>query len=464
MKVPASVNKFIQEHEVKFIDFRFTGIDGKWHHITHSISSFNNSALEDYITIESSFIKRGKYAKGVPLSLRPDYSTIALDPFTTQNTAIIICTIIDSSNLEDYPLDVRSLAYRAEQYMRQNCKEESALFSISSECYIFDEVSYKTDSSESYYKIKSSENGQKVTPDQLSLGHKIIGNEGYASNSPQDNLFDIRNEISSVMEECGISLASHSHQITGGKCKFNMNKNGLLKAADDFQKYKYVVKNVAASYGKSATFMPRPLYNTSNNSLDIYLPFLNFKGEIFPDNSKEIFSEMTLFYIGGILRHMPVLCAFSRSITNSYAQPQLKENLSNDSFNIFSQTDGFTSIPQISGNPGKGLLFQFPDSAANPYILLPAILMAGLNGVKNKISPPLDMEKKSSLVYRISTQNLPHNLEEALKRLEKEGDFLYMGGVFTPDFIQSYIEMRKEDIAALTLAPHPMEFNMYYSL
>lgn len=462
MKDAHNLAKIIKEQEVKFLDFRFTDLEGKWHHITKTAEDFSE---KDIISFDGSSIKGWRSVENSDMLLKPDFSSFFLDPFSVQETIIIICDVYDILTGKPYTNDPRSIAKLAEKYFLETAIGDAVYFGPEPEFFIFDNVKYQTSDSGSFYKLDTSEGSEQsgIEIENGNLGHRVGKKGGYLPTTPQDHLFDIRSEMVSVMKEIGIEANLHHHEVAAGQCEIGFKFDLLTKTADNTQKYKYVVKNVATSFGKTATFMPKPIYGDNGSGMHVHQSIWKNNKNTFAGKSYSGLSETALFYIGGIMKHAEALAAFSNPTTNSYkrlvpgyeAPTMVAYSASNRSASI--------RIPYSEGEKAKRIETRFPDPTSNPYLLFAALLMAGLDGIKNKIHPGEPKEQNLYKVHDASIKRMPHNLETSLKHLEKSHEFLLQGGVFTKEMIASYIDLKMKDAEEINKMPHPAEFKLYYS-
>ncbi len=431
----SDVMKMMQENDVKFVDLRFTDTRGKEQHVTVPAHTVDESLFEDGKMFDGSSIAGWKGINESDMILMPDPSTAVMDPFFADSTLIIRCDIIEPSTMQGYERDPRSVAKRAEEYMRSTGIADTAFFGPEPEFFVFDDVRWGDDISGAFYQIDSDEaswNAEKVYEDG-NIGHRPGPKGGYFPVPPVDSLQDLRAAMCQVLEEMGVETEVHHHEVaTAGQCEIGTKFDTLVKRADANQILKYVVQNVAHNYGKTATFMPKPLVGDNGNG-----------------------------------KHARAINAFTNASTNSYkrlvpgfeAPVMLAYSARNRSASI--------RIPFVSSPKARRIEVRFPDSCGNPYFTFAAMLMAGLDGIQNKIHPGDAMDKDLYDLPPEEEKAIPkvaRSLEEALNALDADRDFLKAGGVFTDDCIDAYIDLKMEEVTRLRMSTHPVEFDMYYSL
>jgi glutamine synthetase len=464
-----SVFKLIKDHGVKIVDMRFTDLIGQWQHFSISMGEFSADAFEDGVGFDGSSIRGFQKIHESDMLLMPDASSAFLDPFTAVPTLNIICDVADPITRENYSRDPRYIALKAESYLKGTGVADTAFFGPEPEFFILDNVRFDQSANFGFYYLDSEEgawnsgNGEKQN-----LGHKIRYKEGYFPVAPLDSLQDIRTEMVLTMESIGIPVEVHHHEVaSAGQTEIDMKRDVLTKMADNYMKYKYVTKNVAKRNGKTVTFMPKPIFGDNGSGMHVHQSLWKNGKPLFAGNGYAGLSEMALYYIGGLLKHAPALCAITNPTTNSYKRLvpgfEAPVNLA------YSQRNRSASvrIPMYSSNPkAKRIEFRCPDPTCNPYVGFSALLMAGLDGIINKIDPGKPLDKD---IYDMSREELksvpsaPGSLPEAIEALERDHDFLLRGDVFTKDTIEVWIEYKREkEIAPMALRPHPYEFMLYY--
>jgi len=401
----------------------------------------------------------------------PDPTTAMMDPFMNDSTLSLLCNIVDPITKELYSKDPRNVAQKAEAYLKSTGIGDTAYFGPEAEFFVFDDVRYQNDSNQCFYAVDSEEGTWNSGRDEEpNLGYKPRHKEGYFPVSPSDSLQDIRSEMLLTMEAVGIEMECHHHEVaTGGQCEIDMRFAPLVKCADNLMWYKYIVKNVAKRHGKTATFMPKPLFGDNGTGMHVHQSIWKSGKPLFAGNGYAGFSEMGLHYIGGILKHARAICAFAAPTTNSYKRLvpgfEAPVNLAYSSRN----RSAAVRIPMYSPSPkAKRMEARFPDPSSNGYLAFAVMLMAGLDGIENKIDPGEPMDKDIYAMGREELANiptLPGSLDEALDALDADHDFMLKGDVFTQDLIDTWIEYKREnETDQLRLRPHPYELYMYYDV
>ncbi|KFZ30665.1 glutamine synthetase [Pseudidiomarina salinarum] len=470
MSTPQEVMEFIKEHEVKFVDLRFTDTQGKEQHVTIPLSQINEEFFEEGKMFDGSSIGGWKGINESDMVLMPDCDSIVLDPFTDELTLNVRCDILEPDTMQGYDRDPRSIARRAEEYLQSANIADAAFFGPEPEFFLFNDVRFHTDMSGSFYKIEAEEakwsSGKEYA--EGNLGHRPSVKGGYFPVPPVDSAHDIRSTMSTVMEDMGLVVEAHHHEVaTAGQNEVATRFNTLVKKADEIQVYKYVVHNVAHSYGMTATFMPKPLVGDNGSGMHVHMSLIKDGKNLFAGDQYGGLSEMALFYIGGIIKHARAINAFSNPATNSYkrlvpgfeAPVMLAYSARNRSASI--------RIPIVASAKGRRIEVRFPDPAANPYLCFTALLMAGLDGIKNKIHPGDAMDKDLYDLPAEEAKEIPtvcHSLEMALEALDKDREFLTRGGVMSDEMIDAYINLKMKEVMKLKMTTHPIEFDLYYSV
>ena len=464
------VLKMIKDKGVKFVDLRFTDTRGKEQHVSIPAHVVNAEFFKTGKMFDGSSIAGWKSIAESDMVLMPDAATAVMDPFADEPTLILRCDILEPSTMQGYERDPRTIAKRAEAYLKASGVGDAAYFGPEPEFFILDDVRWGADMSGAFYKVDSEEaswNSERVFEDG-NIGHRPSVKGGYFPVPPVDSLQDIRSAMALVLEEMGVPVEVHHHEVaTAGQCEIGTRFNTLVRKADELQILKYVVMNVAHSYGKTATFMPKPLVGDNGNGMHTHQSIAKGGKNLFAGNKYAGLSETALYYIGGIFRHAKALNAFTNSSTNSYKR--LVPGFEAPVLLAYSARNRSASvrIPHVASPKARRIEVRFPDSCGNPYLTFAAMLMAGIDGVKNKIHPgdPLDKDlydlppEEEKAIPRVAA-----SLEEALEALDKDRDFLKAGGVFTDDAIDGYIELKMEEVQRLRMTTHPVEFDMYYSL
>jgi len=470
MTTAADVLKTIEEKGVKFVDLRFTDTRGKEQHVTLPADQVDEDMFESGKMFDGSSIAGWKGIQESDMILMPDPDTAVLDPFFEEPTMIVTCDIVEPSTMQGYERDPRSLARRAEAYLRSTGIGDTAYFGPENEFFIFDDVRWGASMAGASYKIDSDEagwNSERVYEDG-NIGHRPGIKGGYFPVPPVDSLQDIRSAMCLALAEMGLKVEVHHHEVaTAGQCEIGVGFNTLVRKSDEVQKLKYVLQNVAHSYGKTVTFMPKPLVGDNGSGMHVHQSLGKEGKNLFSGDKYAGLSDIALYYIGGIIKHARALNAFTNASTNSYkrlvphfeAPVMLAYSARNRSASI--------RIPYVSNPKGRRIEVRFPDSTANPYLAFAAMLMAGLDGISNKIHPGEPMDKDLYDLPPEEEKQIPqvcYAFDQALEMLDKDRAFLTAGGVFTDDLIDAYIALKMQDVTRLRMTTHPVEFDMYYSL
>jgi glutamine synthetase len=460
----------IKESEARWVDLRFTDTKGKEQHVTIPSKVVDEDFFEDGQMFDGSSIAGWKGINESDMILRPDDSTCLLDPFTDEPTVILRCDIIEPATMQGYERDPRSVAKRAEEYLKSTGLGDTAFFGPEPEFFVFDDVKWKDSMGSCGYEINSEE-AHWSTHGEFSdgnMGHRPRVKGGYFPVPPVDSLHDLRAAMCNAMEAMGLDVEVHHHEVaTAGQCEIGVVFNTLVKKADEVQVLKYCVHNVAHAYGKTATFMPKPVVGDNGSGMHVHQSFWKDGENQFAGEGYAGLSETALYYIGGIIKHAKAINAFSNPGTNSYkrlipgfeAPVMLAYSARNRSASI--------RIPYVSSPKGKRIEARFADPIANPYLCFAAMLMAGLDGVQNKIHPGDAADKD---LYDLPAEEalaiptVAGSLREALDCLDGDREFLTRGGVFTDDMIDAYIELKMEDVYRVEHTTHPVEFDLYYSV
>ncbi len=465
-----NVLKMIQEHDVKFVDFRFCDTRGKEQHVTFPAHDVDEDLFEEGKMFDGSSVAGWKGINESDMILMPDPSTAVMDPFYDDNTLILRCDIIEPNDMQGYERDPRSIAKRAEAYLASTGIADAAFFGPENEFFVFDDVRWSANISGASYKIDSSEagwNSEKAYEDG-NMGHRPSVKGGYFPVPPVDSLQDMRSAMCLILEEMGMVTEVHHHEVaTAGQCEIGVKFGTLVKKADEVLDLKYVVTNIAHAYGKTATFMPKPLVGDNGSGMHVHQSLAKNGVNLFSGDLYGGLSETALYYIGGIIKHAKALNAFTNASTNSYkrlvpgfeAPVMLAYSARNRSASI--------RIPFINNPKGRRIEVRFPDSTANPYLAFSAMLMAGLDGIQNKIHPGDAMDKDLYDLPPEEEKAIPqvcHAFDQALQALDNDREFLKQGGVFTDDAINGYIALKMDEVTRLRMSTHPVEFDMYYSL
>jgi len=466
----ADVMKMIQENDVKFVDFRFTDTRGKEQHVSVPVSAFDEEKFTDGHAFDGSSIAGWKGIQASDMLLMPDPDTANVDPFMDEPTLILTCDVIEPDTGKGYDRDPRSIAKRAEAYLKSSGIGDVAYFGPEPEFFIFDSVTWHDDMSGSHVKIRSEEaawsSGEQT--EAGNIGHRPKVKGGYFPVPPIDSLQDIRSAMCLALEEMGVPVEVHHHEVaTAGQCEIGTKFASLVQRADWTQILKYVVHNVAHSYGKTATFMPKPIVGDNGSGMHVHQSIWKDGKNLFAGNGYAGLSETAIYYIGGIIKHAKALNAITNPGTNSYkrlvpgfeAPVMLAYSAKNRSASI--------RIPHVASDKARRIEVRFPDPIANPYMAFAAMMMAGLDGIQNKIHPGDPASKNLYDLEPEEEAKIPtvcHSLDMALAELDKDREFLTRGGVFSNDFIDAYIELKMEEVTRLRMTTHPVEFDMYYSV
>ncbi|ASQ45785.1 glutamate--ammonia ligase [Legionella clemsonensis] len=460
----------IKEHDAKFIDLRFTDTRGKEQHITIPVSAVDEDFIENGKMIDGSSIKGWQKIHQSDLALVPDLDTILPDPFYQDSTLIIRCNVVDPQTMLGYDRDPRSIAKRAEAYLQSTGIADTAYFGPEPEFFLFDSVRWGTNIRGSFYEIDSDEgqwNSEKVF-EGGNIGHRPSVKGGYFPVPPVDSSQDIRSAICLTLEALGLVVEAHHHEVaTANQCEVAMRFNTLMKKADELQLLKYVIHNVAHNYGKTATFMPKPLVGDNGNGMHCHQSLVKDGVNLFAGDQYAGLSETALYYIGGIIKHARALNALTNPATNSYKR--LVPGFEAPVLLAYSARNRSAAIriPHVSNPKARRIEVRFPDPMANPYLAFAAMMMAGLDGIQKKLHPGQPMDKD---LYDLPPEELIDiptvcsSLEQAVYHLQEDQEFLLQGDVFSKDFIKSYIELREAEISMLRSMVHPLEFEWYYSL
>ncbi len=459
----------IKEHDAKYVDFRFTDPRGKWQHLAHHVRTINDEFLNEGVPFDGSSIAGWKAINESDMLLVPDCATAVLDPFAAQTSVIVFCDTHEPLTGQPYGRDPRSIAKKAEQHLVSTNIGDTAYFGPEAEFFVFDDVRYASTMNGAMYEIDSEE-GPYVSAKQYpdgNTGHRPPIKGGYFPVPPVDSQSDLRAEMLSVMFDMGLQVEKHHHEVAPSQNELGFLYSTLVRTADNMQIYKYVVHNVAHQYGKTATFMPKPIKGDNGSGMHTHQSVWKGERPTFAGNLYADLSETALFYIGGIIRHARAINAFSNSTTNSYKR--LIPGFEAPVLLAYSARNRSAAcrIPVVSSPKAKRVEVRFPDPAANPYLGYAAMLMAGLDGVQNRIHPGDPIDKNLYDLPPEELKDIPTvcgSLREALENLRADHAFLLKGDVFSKDLIDSYIELRYEEIYAFEHTPHPIEFQMYYSV
>ena len=466
----ANVMKLIIDNDIKFVDFRFTDTRGKEQHVTIASHQVHEDYFEDGKMFDGSSISGWKGINDSDMVLMPDSETALLDPFSDETTLIIRCDILEPATMTGYDRDPRSVAKRAEEYLKSTGIGDTSYFGPEPEWFMFDDVKYSADMSGCSYKIDSEEAGWNSGKDypEGNMGHRPGVKGGYFPVPPVDSGYNIRHAMCMILEEMGQTVEAHHHEVaTAGQNEIATLFNSLVKKADEVQVLKYVIHNVAHAYGKTVTFMPKPIVGDNGSGMHCHQSIFKDGKNLFAGDLYGGLSETALFYIGGIIKHAKALNAFTNPATNSYKR--LVPHLEAPVMLAYSARNRSASIriPHVPSQKARRIEVRFPDPAANPYLAFAAMLMAGIDGIKNKIHPGDAMDKDLYDLPAEEAAAIPQvagSLDEALACLKEDHAFLTAGGVFSAEMIEAYIELKTAEAERVNRTTHPIEFEMYYSL
>ncbi len=468
MKTVSDVLKLIKDKDVKFVDLRFSDTKGKMHHVTADVSCIDESVFEGY-AFDGSSIAGWKGIESSDMFLKPDPVTAHIDPFFAQTTLAIFCDVTEPLTGQPYERDPRSIAKKAEAYMASLGIGDKVFFGPEAEFFIFDDVRFSADMYSVGFKVDSSElpTNSSTEYEMGNLGHRPRAKGGYFPVPPIDSCQDIRSEMLSVLSEMGVVVEKHHHEVAAAQHELGIKFGPMITMADHMQIYKYVVHQVAQAYGKSATFMPKPIFGDNGSGMHVHQSIWKGDEPMFAGNKYADLSDTCLFYIGGILKHAKAINAFANPLTNSYKR--LVPGYEAPVLLAYSARNRSAScrIPVVTSPKAKRVEIRFPDPGANPYLAFTAMLMAGLDGIQNKIHPGDPMDKNLYDLPPAELAKIPTvaaSLREALASLDKDRGFLKAGGVMTDDMIDAYIELRMGENMRYEMTPHPVEYDMYYSI
>jgi glutamine synthetase len=469
MKSADEVLKAFKDNDVKYVDCRFTDPRGKWQHVTFDVGLFDSDTFSEGVMFDGSSIAGWKAINESDMCLMPDPTTAVMDPFFAAPTMSIICDVLEPLTGEPYNRDPRGIAKRAETYAVSTGIGDATYFGPEAEFFVFDDVRFAVDPYNTGFIVDSIEfpSNSDTTYEGGNLGHRIRTKAGYFPVPPQDSAQDMRSEMLSSMAAMGAKTEKHHHEVAAAQHELGLKFGPLTIMADHLQIYKYCIHQVAQSYGKTATFMPKPIYGDNGSGMHVHQSIWKGGKPVFAGNKYSDLSDECLFYIGGIIRHARTLNAFTNPSTNSYKR--LVPGFEAPVLLAYSARNRSAAcrIPYTSNPKAKRVEVRFPDPAANPYLAFAAMLMAGLDGILNKIDPGSAMDKDLYDLPPKELKKIPTvcgSLREALLNLDKDRSFLKAGGVFSDDFIDSYIDLKMHEILRFEMTPHPVEFDMYYSV
>ena len=461
------IQNLIKEKDVKYVDVRFTDMRGQMQHVTFDLSLVDDEFLTDGTMFDGSSIAGWKAINESDMKLRPDLSTAIIDPFYQQTTLAMFCDVVNPDTGTPYNRDPRSIARAALNHVKSTGVGDTVFFGPEAEFFVFDDVRWNTAPHETFYAYDSSElpvSSAKQYPEG-NMGHRPGPKGGYFPVNPIDSAQDLRGEMLAVMGELGMQPEKHHHEVAPAQHELGLKFAELITMGDRLQLYKYVIHNVAHAYGKTATFMAKPMFGDNGSGMHVHQSIWKDGKPLFAGDKYAGLSDLCLWYIGGVIKHAKAINAFSNSTTNSYkrlvpgyeAPVKLAYSARNRSASV--------RIPHVESPKAKRIEVRFPDSMGNPYLTFTAMLMAGLDGIENKIDPGQAMDKNLYDLPPREQKKVPEvcgSLREALENLDKDRAFLKKGGVMEDDFIDAYIELKMEEVMRLQLHPHPVEFDMYF--
>lgn len=467
---PASALTVAKEFKAKMVDFKFVDLPGTWQHFSVPVAELTESSFVDGFGFDGSSIRGWQPIHASDMLILPDSTTAVMDPFMGEPTLSMICNIVDPVTRENYSRDPRYIAQKAESYLKSTGIGEIAYFGPEAEFFIFDNIQFDQTENQAFYFIDSIEGRWNSGKDEEpNLGYKPGYKEGYFPTPPTDAHQDVRSEMVLLLEQIGINVECQHHEVaTAGQAEIDMRFAPLTRMGDNLMWFKYITKNVARKHQKSVTFMPKPIFNDNGSGMHIHISLWKGERPLFAGEQYGGLSELALHFIGGILKHAPALCCFTCPTTNSYRRllPGFEApiNLTYSSRN----RSAAVRIPMYSLNPkAKRIEFRTPDPSCNGYLAFAAILMAGLDGIQNRVDPGEPLDKN---IYKLSPEELknvpkvPGSLEEAIQAIKKDHEFLMKGDVFTQDVLETWLEYKEEEISQVRSRPVPIEFSLYYDV
>jgi glutamine synthetase len=460
--------ELIKNNNIKFIDFRFTDYRGKWLHISHCADAVGEEELQKGVAFDGSSVPAWKEINESDMILMPQLDSAFIDPFAVHSTLVLICDVIEPKTSQGYERDPRHTAKLAEEYLRSTGIGDAAYFGPEPEFFVFDDVKFKTESSGCFYQIDSQEGpyNNARSYETGNMGHRSAIKGAYFDLAPLDSGSDTRAEMIEILRDVGITPVLHHHEVANSQFEIGFKYSSLTQTADNVQKFKYIIQNVCQSYGKTATFMPKPIYGDNGSGMHVHQSIWKNGQPLFLGNGEAGLSEMAIYYIGGIIKHAKAINAFTNPSTNSYKR--LVPGFEAPVLLAYSSKNRSASIriPHVTNEKARRIEARFPDPSANPYLAFTAMLMAGLDGIENKIHPG---KADNRDLYELSAKELKkipavaRNLREALTALDKDRAFLKKGNVFTDDQINAYINLKLKEVEQYEQVPHPIEFEMYYN-
>ncbi len=466
----ALIEKLISDHAVEFVDLRFADLCGRQHHVTYPVRIVEPALFEDGRMFDGSSIPGWKGVNESDMVLLPDPTTAFIDPFTADPTLVLVCDVLEPATMQAYSRDPRSIARRAETHLKTSGIADTAFFGPEPEFFIFDSVRWANDMGHTFFQIESEEASWNSAREyaQGNSGHRPAVKGGYLPLPPADSLHDLRAEMVKTLEAIGIEVEVHHHEVANaGQCEIGVRFNSLVHMADQLMALKYVVRNVAHRNGKTATFMPKPLVGDNGSGMHVHQSLARDGQNLFAGEGYGGLSQMGLWYIGGILRHARAINAFTNATTNSYKR--LVPGFEAPILLAYSARNRSAScrIPWVSSPRGARVEIRFPDPMQSGYLSFAALLMAGLDGIRNKIDPGAPSDKDLYDLPPEEEKNIPTaalSLDQALQALDQDREFLKLGGVFNDDLIDAYIALKSAEVTRFRAATHPLEYAMYYGL
>ena len=469
MKTVNDVLKLIKDKDVKFLDLRFSDTKGKMQHVTADVSCVDDAMFSEGYAFDGSSIAGWKGIEASDMLLMPDAASAHIDPFFAQSTLAVFCDVLEPSTGQAYERDPRSIAKKAEAFMLSQGIGDAVYFGPEAEFFIFDDVKFSTEMYKTGFQVDSSElpSNSDTSYEMGNLAHRPRVKGGYFPVPPIDSCQDMRSEMLSVLTEMGVTVEKHHHEVASAQHELGVKFGPMIQMADHMQIYKYVVHQVAQAYGKTATFMPKPIFGDNGSGMHVHQSIWKGGQPMFAGNKYADLSDVCLYYIGGILKHAKAINAFTNPLTNSYKR--LVPGYEAPVLLAYSARNRSAScrIPHVSSPKAKRIEIRFPDPGANPYLAFTAMLMAGLDGILNKIHPGDPMDKNLYDLPPAELAKIPTvagSLREALDALDKDRAFLKAGGVMNDDMIDAYIELRMAENMRYEMTPHPVEYDMYYSV
>ncbi len=468
MSSPKAFFDLVKKNDIKYVDLRFTDPRGKLQHVTQHVSTIDEDAFKEGIMFDGSSIAGWKAINESDMALIPDPDTAVMDPFYAEPTLAVFCDVYDPITRKPYERCPRSIAKKAIEYLNKSGVGDTAYFGPEAEFFVFDDVRFSVDSHNTFYKLDSSEAPMNTGREYAdgNLGHRPRVKGGYFPVNPVDSAQDLRTEMLAVLSQMGVGVEKHHHEVASAQHELGMKFAPLVRCADNMQIYKYVVHNVAHTYGKTATFMPKPIFGDNGSGMHTHQSVWKGGKPLFAGREYAGLSQTALYYIGGIIKHARALNALTNPTTNSYKR--LVPGYEAPVLLAYSARNRSAScrIPHSASPKGKRVEVRFPDPCANPYLAFAGMLMAGLDGIKNKIDPGKSMDKDLYHLPPAQLAKIPtvcNSLTQAIKNLNNDRDFLLKGGVFTDDMIDSYLDLKREEYDRVRMTPHPVEYDMYYS-